>query len=143
MNMIRYNYPWNLLNQLQRDVNTPFTTKDRVDESEYDWAPAVDIHEDEKCYTLLVDVPGVNPKDINVSMENGTLAIKGERKNETKSEDAGVRRIERQYGFFSRSFHLPENANGENIEADARNGELKITIPKQEAAVSRRIDVKH
>ena len=142
MHMTRYNNPWDFINQLQREIYNPAESDADLSKS-HDWTPAVDVHETEKAYTLLVDVPGVDPKDIDVSMEKNVLAIKGERNSETSSESEGVKRVERQYGSFARYFTLPDTADDENIEANANNGVLTITIPKQTVAVSRRIDVKH
>lgn len=143
MNMMRHQNPWNLFNQLQRELNS-HATMNHDEESEQNWAPAVDIHENDSAYTLLVDIPGVDPKDIDVSMEKSVLSIKGERKKNLRAtESEGVKRIERKYGLFARQFTLPEEADAEHIDAKADNGVLTITIPKQEVAVSRRIDVKH
>ena len=143
MHMTRHNSPWNFFNQIQRELHNS-ATSDNEASSNADWTPAVDIHETDKAYTLHVDVPGIAPKAIDVSMEKNVLAIKGERNNETSSEADGVRRIERQYGTFARYFTLPETADEEKIEANASNGVLTITIPKQKAAsMTRRIDVKH
>ena len=142
MHMTRHNNPWNFFNQLQRELHNPVATESEQSTST-DWTPAVDIHETVKAYTLHVEVPGIDPKAIDVSMEKNVLAIKGERTNQKSSETDSAKRIERQYGSFSRYFTLPDIADGENIEANASNGVLTVTIPKQEAAVSRRIDVKH
>ena len=142
MHMTRHNNPWNFINQLQREIHNPVESDSNSGKS-HDWTPAVDIHDTDKAYTLLVDVPGVDPKDIDVSMEKNVLAIKGERSSETSTDAEGVKRVERQYGSFARYFTLPDTADDENIEANASNGVLTITIPKQAVAVSRRIDVKH
>lgn len=141
MHMTRHNNPWNFINQLQRELHTP--AESDSNQKHHDWTPAVDVHETDKAYTLLVDIPGVVPKDIDVSMEKNVLTIKGERNSETSTETEGVKRVERQYGSFARHFTLPDTADGENIEANATNGVLTINIPKQAVAVSRRIEVKH
>ena len=142
MHMTRHNNPWGFFNQLQRELNYP-QTNSAVSENQSDWTPAVDIHENDTAFTLMIDVPGVNPKSIDVSMEKGVLSIKGERNKETVGEDSSVKREERQHGLFSRHFNLPDSVDAENIEAKADNGVLTIVIPKQEVAVSRRIEVKH
>ena len=142
MHMTRQNNPWGFFNQLQRELNHP-QTNSAPNESQSDWTPAVDIHENATAFTLMIDVPGVNPKSIDVSMEKGVLSIKGEREKETVGEDSSVKREERQHGLFSRHFNLPDSVDAENIEAKADNGVLTIVIPKQEVAVSRRIEVKH
>ena len=144
MSLVRYN-PWSLFDQLNRDLNTPLRTYDEEDGSvaTANWAPSVDITEDENGFHLLADIPGVKPDDIEVSMENGVLTIKGERKTEEKTEKENFRRVERQYGMFYRRFTLPETANADKIEAHSEHGVLKVTIPKQEVAQPRRISVKH
>jgi HSP20 family protein len=146
MSLIRYNNPWNILNALQRELYDPEHNRlndDDASAATANWAPSVDIREDDKAFTLLADIPGVNPKDIDISMEKGVLTIKGERQSENIEEKENYRRIERQSGQFYRRFTLPDTADAENIEAKSEHGVLKITIPKQEVAVSRRIEVKH
>jgi HSP20 family protein len=107
------------------------------------WAPAVDIKEDDKSFTMLADIPGVDPKDIEVTMDNNVLTVKGERQSEKKTEEENYKRVERQYGAFYRRFTLPDTADAENIEAHSEHGVLKVTIPKKEVAQSRRISIKH
>ena len=145
MTLTRYN-PWSLLDQLNREFNAPLAYTERDDDNgnvaTANWAPAVDIKEDEKAFTLMADIPGVNPDDIEVSMDKGMLTIKGERKSEKETEEENYKRVERQYGVFYRRFTLPETANADAIEAHSEHGVLKITIPKQEVAQARRISVK-
>jgi len=146
MSLVRYNNPWNLLNSLQRELYNPaFSNTDNDDESvaTANWAPSVDISENEKEFTLLADIPGVNPNDIDISMEKGVLTIKGERSSEKVDEGENYRRVERQSGQFYRRFTLPDSADADKIEAKSEHGVLRITIPKQEVSVSRRIEVKH
>ncbi len=146
MSLIRYNNPWNLLNNLQRELYTPEYNRLSDDDASVataNWAPSVDISEDEKAFTLLADIPGVDPKDIEISMEKGVLTIKGERQSEHVEEKENYRRVERESGQFYRRFTLPDSADADKIEAKSEHGVLKITIPKQEVAVSRRIEIKH
>ena len=146
MSLIRYNNPWNLLNSLQRELYDPQHNRLNNDDDSVataNWAPSVDISENEKAFTLLADIPGVDPKDIDISMEKGVLTIKGERHSENIEENEDYRRVERQSGQFYRRFSLPDSADADKIEAKSEHGVLKITIPKQEVAVSRRIEVKH
>lgn len=144
MSLVRYN-PWSLFDQLSRDLRAPLRTYDDEDGSiaTANWSPSVDITEDDNSFKLLADIPGVKPDDIEVSMENGVLTIKGERNTEEKTEKENFRRVERQYGMFYRRFTLPETANADKIEAHSEHGVLKVTIPKQEVAQARRISVKH
>jgi len=144
MSLTRYN-PWSLFDQLQRELNMPlnkFDTDENGNIATANWAPAVDIKEDDTAFTLLADIPGVDPDDIEVTMDKGVLTVKGERKSEKKTEEENYKRVERQYGVFYRRFTLPDSANAEGIEAHSEHGVLKITIPKQEVAQSRRISVK-
>jgi HSP20 family protein len=144
MSLTRHN-PWSVFDQLQRELNMPMTkfdTEDNGNIATANWAPAVDIKEDDKAFTLLADIPGVDPDEIEVTMDKGVLTIKGERQSEKKTEEENYKRVERQYGVFYRRFTLPDSANAEAIEAQSEHGVLKITIPKQEVAQSRRISVK-
>ena len=106
------------------------------------WSPAVDIEEQTSRFVITADVPGVAPEDIEVTMENGILTIKGERNEEQNVERAGFRRAERVSGSFYRRFSLPDSANPEKISAHGKNGVLEIVIPKGEKAQARRISVK-
>lgn len=145
MSLIRHN-PWNLFDQLQNEMNRlqgfPVKNEDSGDVVTSDWAPAVDIKEEENQFLLVADIPGVDAKDIEVHMENGILTIKGERESEKKTEREGYKRIEREHGIFYRRFTMPEGVDPEGIEANSNNGVLTVTIPKQEAAQPRRIAVK-
>jgi HSP20 family protein len=148
MSIIQYD-PWRQLQQLQREMGSMFDRR-LYDDNESaalatnDWVPAVDIKEDDNRFLIIADVPGVEPDDIKVHMENGMLSIEGERKEEHKEEQENYRRVERVYGCFHRRFNLPDTADAENITARSRNGSLEISIPKREpSAQSRRITVEH
>ncbi len=146
MSLIRYNNRWNLLNSLQREMQNPNYSQLNDDDASVataNWAPSVDISENDEAFTLLADIPGVEPKDIEISMEKGVLTVKGERSTENVEEKENYRRVERQSGQFYRRFTLPDSADADKIEAKSEHGVLRITIPKQEVAVSRRIEVKH
>ena len=106
------------------------------------WQPAVDIKEEENCFLIVADVPGVDPKDIEITMENGMLTVKGERRSKTEDSNKNYKRTERTSGAFYRRFSLPDTADGEHIEAKGSNGVLEITIPKHEKVQPRRIEVK-
>lgn len=105
------------------------------------WAPAVDFAEKDDHFLIEADVPGVDPKDIEVSMENGVLSLRGERENEIKEEKDGYTRVERSHGSFYRRFSLPETADPENINAKSSKGVLKITVGKKETAKPKKITV--
>ena len=105
------------------------------------WTPGVDILESENDLVLKADVPGVDPKNIDISMENGTLTLKGERKFENNETHQGYHRIERSYGSFARSFALPDTVDVEKVKADFKNGVLTVTLPKKEVAKPRSVKV--
>jgi HSP20 family protein len=145
MSLVRYN-PWSLFDQLNRELNNPLSVTDRDDDGSIataTWTPSVDITENDNAFVLHADIPGVKPDEIEVSMDNGVLTIKGERKTEEKTEKENFRRVERQYGMFYRRFSLPDTADADKIEAHSEHGVLKVTIPKKEVALARRISVKH
>ena len=106
------------------------------------WMPSVDIKEDDDQFLIFADVPGVDAKDIDVSMENGILTIKGKRETESKEEKEGYKRVERSKGSFYRRFSLPDSADPDKIAAKSNNGVLEITIPKHEVVKPRKITVK-
>jgi HSP20 family protein len=105
------------------------------------WSPAVDIVENENDLVLKADVPGIEPNDIDIRMENGTLTIKGERKFENNPTDQGYHRIERSYGSFARSFALPDSIDPEKVKAEFKNGVLAVILPKKEVAKPRAVKV--
>ncbi|HEB67083.1 MAG TPA: Hsp20/alpha crystallin family protein [Gammaproteobacteria bacterium] len=135
--------PMNILNQLRREMDRLFETEQPSSGmvTAADWVPAVDIRETDKAFIITADVPGVDPKDIEVNMENGVLTIRGERKEEKEEEKEGYKRIERVRGTFYRRFTLPDTADAEKISAKSKNGVLEITIPKQEKVQPRKIEV--
>ena len=107
------------------------------------WVPRVDIKEEDKRFVILADIPGVDPKDIDVSMDKGILTIRGERKSESKDQNGKVTRVERSYGAFYRRFALPDSADAEGISASGKHGVLEISIPKKPETTPRRISISH
>ena len=107
-----------------------------------DWVPAVDIREKDDRFELSADLPGVNPDDITVTMEDGVLTIQGSRLTEATDEKDNYTRFERVYGKFLRRFTLPDTANGDEISAVTKHGVLNVSIPKQAKVQPRKIDVK-
>jgi HSP20 family protein len=105
------------------------------------WSPAVDVFETENEVVLKADIPGIDMKDIDVRMENGTLALKGERKFSTEKTEKGYHRVERGYGAFSRFFALPDTVDGEKVSAAYKDGVLTVTLPKKDVAKPRSIKV--
>ena len=145
MALVRYQ-PWNSMDQLRREMGRLFegqlSSEEESNIATSDWVPAVDIQENEKEFLIHADIPGVDPNDIDVHMEDGMLTIKGERESETKEEKEGYKRVERQHGTFYRRFSLPDTANADKISAQSKHGVLEISIPKQEKAQPRKIEVK-
>lgn len=134
---------WDLQSELSRMFDSPLfdLARDGSTVETSQWVPSVDIREDQNRFVVEADIPGVKPEDIEVTMENGVLAIRGERKHEHTEDEGGFRRVERARGVFYRRFALPESADPDNIKARGENGVLKIEIGKQEKAQSRRIPV--
>ena|SRR5271155_4726932 len=103
------------------------------------WAPAVDICETEHELVVKADLPEVDPKELDIRVENNLLTIRGERKFQKKVDEENYLRVERAYGSFSRSFSLANTVNSEAIKADYQNGVLTLTIPKREEAKLKQI----
>lgn len=149
MSLVRYQQN-NVMNRRQDDMNQLYKVSDWMstlfDENSHiatsQWVPTVDIKENEKQFTITADIPGVEPKDIDISMENGMLTIKGERETEKKDEENGYRRVERTYGSFHRRFSLPETADSDHVSAKGKHGVLEITVAKRESSKARKIEVK-
>ncbi|MFO7809548.1 Hsp20/alpha crystallin family protein [Guyparkeria sp.] len=140
------NQPWGMLDQLYREMNSLFepSLDEGRDEGKLeiaDWAPAVDIKDNENAFELHVDLPGIDPKRVEVTADNGVLEIKGERNSELKKSQEGFARIERHFGRFYRRFTLPEQVDADGIKASSEHGVLTVTIPKAETSKPRRIEV--
>ena len=146
MTIVRYS-PWNLQNGLQDDLKNAFgrlfgsedTDQSNVVTSQ--WTPRVDIKEEPDRFVIQADIPGVDPKDIEVHMEKGILTIKGERRTESKTEGDQYTRVERAHGLVYRRFALPDSANPEGITAAGKHGVLEIAIPKRAETKARRIEI--
>ncbi|MDD5580572.1 MAG: Hsp20/alpha crystallin family protein [Methylobacter sp.] len=141
MAITRYQ-PWGLLNQLQKELERAHEGNGGEGSiATAEWAPAVDIKEENDKFVLHADIPGVKPEEIEVNMENGVLTIKGEKKTEANTEKEGYKRVERTYGSFYRRFSLPDTANADAINAKSKNGVLEIVIPKRESVKPKKINV--
>jgi len=143
MSLARYE-PWTLMNQLQQELARTFD--DRLGRAErgssvVEWVPAVDIREEDSRFVLRADLPGVEPKDIEVTMEDGVLTLRGKRELEEREEREGYRRVERVSGQFFRRFTMPDTANTDAISATSKQGVLEVSIPKQPKVQPRRISV--
>jgi HSP20 family protein len=141
MSLIRYK-PVNLFDQFNTEMNRYISTmRNTAANQEHDWTPAVDILEEDDRYLLSADIPGVDREDMKITLEDGVLTIKGERKSEAEVSEQGYRRRERIHGTFVRQFNLPDTVDTANISASAKDGVLKIAIPKQEKPEPKRINV--
>jgi HSP20 family protein len=135
--------PTSLLQQFNNEINRMFTR----DAGAFpaltggQWAPAVDIRETEDAYLIEAEVPGIDPKDIEVTLDKGVLTLKGERHHDAEKEDGSARYVERSYGNFVRRFSLPDTADEDNIEAKAEHGVLKLKLAKKAESTPRRIEV--
>ena len=107
-----------------------------------EWEPTVDIIEDEKEYLVKADLPDVKKEDVKVTVENNVLTITGERKFEKEEKDKKYHRIERSYGNFLRSFTLPDGADGSKVNAEFKDGVLKVHLPKSDKAKPKAVEVK-
>jgi HSP20 family protein len=107
-----------------------------------EWSPPVDIAEDDKEYTVKAELPGMSKENIKVTVEGDVLSITGERKVEKEEKNKKYHRIERNYGAFTRSFTLPDDASGDKVSAEFKDGVLKVHLPKDEKAKSKSVEVK-
>lgn len=126
---------------LQERFRPLFSTDDES-MSPTDWAPDVDVREEGDRFVVRADLPGVDPKDIEVTLENHVLTIRGERSEERKEEREGYHRTERFQGKFFRRFLLPDAGAASDVTARSDHGVLEITIPKSPKSRPTRIDVK-
>jgi HSP20 family protein len=138
--------PFRELSTLQDRINRAFRESysggahdDSLTTSSF--APAVDVYEDEHQVTLKIEVPGIDEKDIDVQVENNTLTVHGERKIDKEEKEENYRRVERQYGSFTRTFTLPTTVDTENVSATYDKGVLKIALPKKAEAKPKQIKV--
>ena len=146
MKLTRYE-PWRMMDDWRQEMGrvlNPFLHQDDISHVVgEEWVPAVDIKEEEDRYVLHADIPGVKPEDIEITMENGVLSIRGERKFEQREEKEDYKRIERSHGVFYRRFTLPDNTDPEAIQARGEDGVLEVVIPKTAEMQRRRIEVSH
>jgi HSP20 family protein len=140
--------PFPELNELQNRLNTLFgRTALRPANGEEtlavaDWAPAVDISEDEKEFIIKAELPGLKREEVKVTVEDGVLSISGERKTEKEEKNKKFHRVERSYGSFLRSFTLPEGADASKVNAEFAEGVLNVHLAKTPKAQPKTIEVK-
>ena len=139
--------PFGELRNIQEDFNRIFnSTLPRFFSGEEgllggNWAPSVDIYEDQNSIMLEVDLPGLKPGDFNLTIENYRLTLSGERKFEKENKGDNWRRVERSYGSFTRTFSLPSTVNVDAVNAEFKDGVLRVTLPKKEEVKARQIQV--
>jgi HSP20 family protein len=138
--------PWGVMPRLQEEINRLFgsTREQEGSSATAGWVPQVDIHEYADRFELYVDLPGVDPGVVQLTLDGGVLTLSGDRREQKvtqNGEDLQGRRIERGYGLFYRRFVLPDTVDSEKVNASGKNGVLTVTIPKQPKAMPRRIQI--
>jgi HSP20 family protein len=137
--------PWSVMPRLQDEINRLFGNARENDSSSATaaWIPAVDIHEYADRFELYVDIPGIDPSAVELTLDDGILTISGERNPSTarKGEEVQGYRIERGHGHFHRRFVMPDTVDSERVNATGSNGVLTVSIPKQPKAMPRRIQI--
>ena len=108
----------------------------------FDWAPSVDISENNEEFMIKAELPGVNKEDVKVAVEDGVVRIQGERKQEKEEKDKKFHRVERSYGSFMRTFRLPDNIDESNVQAQFKDGVLTVRLPKSPTAKPKALEVK-
>jgi HSP20 family protein len=151
MNLIRYQRPdlaWptfgrlsSLRDELDRLFESPWAELSRNSQLLSGWTPALDVCEDKENFIVKAELPGMKKEDIEVSLHDGSLSISGERKSESKHEDAEVYRAERFFGRFQRTVTLPASVAADKVKAQYRDGVLTVSLPKTEEAKPKQIDV--
>jgi len=143
MSLVHYK-PASLFGQFDNEINRLFFNAHATDAANqaHDWTPAVDIREEENRYVLEADIPGISRENLDITLEDSVLTIKGERTVTSEENNEGYRRRERAHGSFVRQFTLPDTVNTEAISAAVVNGVLEIGIPKQAKPEPRKITVK-
>ena len=152
MTLVKFN-PMRDLVDFEREFNKMFNTfenrfgisRSKDEENEYEnavWMPLTDIFEDKDKYTLKLDLPGIKKDDVKISFVDGRLSISGERTQESEQKDSKCHRIERSFGRYYRSFNLPEHVQSEKINAEFKDGQLTISVPKAEEAKPKEIEIK-
>ena len=148
--LTRWN-PFGEMEDMQRRVSSlfdwsPFRRGSLTAEEENitatEWAPLVDISEDDKEYLIKVELPEVQKDNVKVTVESGTLTISGERKAEKEEKGRKFHRVERFYGRFDRSFSIPDDAESDNVKAEFKDGVLRVHLAKSEKARPKQIEVK-
>lgn len=142
MNLVSYR-PFNFVpeSRLFRSLINDACCENGSCRTEATWSPRLDVKEDEGAYRIFTDVPGVDPKEIELTFEDGVLTIQGEKKTEATEEKDGYRKVERVSGQFVRQLRLPDDVDTDAITATGKNGVLEIVVPKTEKAKPKKIAI--
>ncbi|HKX84283.1 MAG TPA: Hsp20/alpha crystallin family protein, partial [Pyrinomonadaceae bacterium] len=145
MNLVKYD-PFRELRTIQDEMTRLFTGLAPVgldrDEVRYGaWNPSVDIYEEKDHLVMEAELPGLKRDDFELTIENNTVTLKGDRKFEKKTEGDSYHRVERSFGSFTRSFTLPQNVTADGAKADFEDGVLRVTFPKREESKARKIEI--
>ena len=143
MSLVKWNPAKDLLD-LQKELNKvfgEFFSRSPMELGSFEWAPAVDIIENDNEFVVKAELPGITQDDIKVSLSNDVLTIKGEKKQEKEEKGKNFHRIERSYGSFHRSFSLPSKVQADKVKAVYKNGVLEITLPKAEEVKPKEITI--
>jgi HSP20 family protein len=146
MNSLVRQDPWSLMPRLQDEINRLFGNVNQNDSSSATatWIPAVDVHEYADHFEFYIDIPGVDPSKVELTLERGILTLSGQReeqRSDKRGEDPLNLRTERGQGHFYRRFVLPDTVDSEKVNASGKNGVLTLTVPKQAKAMPRRIQI--
>lgn len=143
MSLLSYQ-PRSLIREIEQELFPVLSALSQRDNNNYTqpWAPKVDIIEEKDKYLALVEVPGVDPKDIDIEMDGHTLTIRGEKKSEHEEKGKNFHRVERSVGTFFRQFNLPDAIDSAHIDAKTAKGVLTITLPKLKEERTKKIQVK-
>jgi HSP20 family protein len=152
MTLVKFN-PMRDLVDFEREFNRMFNSlegrfgisKSNENDNAYEnavWMPLTDIYEDKDKYSFKLDLPGIKKEDVKMSFVDGKLSISGERSQESEHKDSKCHRIERSFGKYYRSFNLPEHVQSEKINAEFKDGQLTISVPKPEEVKPKEIEIK-
>jgi HSP20 family protein len=145
MNLVKWD-PFAELEDVSKSLNRifgrfPARPADREALAMADWAPTVDISETDSAYMIKGEIPGVNKEDVKVTIEDGMITMRGERKLEKEEKDKKFHRIERSYGSFMRSFRVPDDVDENAVKAEFKDGMINVTLPKSGKSKARSINV--
>jgi HSP20 family protein len=137
--------PFRDLMSIQNEMNRLFGRTyggDVAETTRGAWTPALDVHEAQDKFVITMELPGLSTDDVDISVEDSTLVVRGERKFYSEEDEGSFHRIERRFGEFTRSLTLPSTADAESIQASFDQGVLTIEVPKREEAKPRKISIK-